>query len=305
MKTSTLVVFLLLLLPPALYFSQRLPSGTSINYEGYIYHDGLKRRYILHIPANYDGKSPVPLVIVLHGGGGNALSIMRRTGMNKLADREGFIVVYPEGTGRYKNILTWNAGNCCGYAMRMNINDVGFIEKLIDHLISKYGVDPKRVYVAGFSNGGMMAYMLACRLSHKIAGIAVVSGAMNIENCNPSCAVSVIIFHGTADENVPYNGGTGRKALEKRVDKPVSYAVEFWVEHNKCERTPIVEEFGSIRVERYVGGANGTEVVLYTIIGGGHAWPGSTYQGPYGDQPTMEISATDIIWEFFKNHSKP
>jgi polyhydroxybutyrate depolymerase len=225
--------------------------------------------------------------------------------MSEKSDEEGFLVVYPNGTGRLDEfLLTWNAGTCCGYALEHNIDDVGFIRTLLERLEQQVRIDPSRIYVTGISNGGMMTYRLACDLADTVAAIAPVAAALNEEDCSPSRPVSVIIFHGTADEHVPYNGGIGSKARDERVDKPVRYAVSFWVNRNRCSPNPVVEEFGSIRKETYGGGIDGTEVVLYTILGGGHAWPGGEKGYRWGDEPTKEISATDLMWEFFASHPK-
>ena len=259
--------------------------------------DGRERTYLMHLPPVYDGKHPLPLIIVLHGGGGNAQGAVRMTGFNRKADKEGFVVVYPNGSGRLKaRLLTWNSGNCCGYALDNNIDDVGFIRTLVDELVRTRGIDPKRVYATGISNGGMMAYRLACEVSDKIAAIAPVAGALNLENCRPAGPVSVIIFHGTADEHVRYDGGEPirRADTHMRVDKPVSYAVSFWVKRNGCSETPQRGEKGSIRTQIYGGGKDGAEVALYTINGGNHAWPGGE-ASLLGAEPTKEISATDLM----------
>ncbi len=267
---------------------------------------GRERTYLLHLPPAYDGKRSLPLVIVLHGGGGNAEGAVRMTGFSAKADREGFIVVYPNGSGRLKaRLLTWNSGNCCGYALDSDADDVGFIRALIDEMVRTRAVDPQRVYVTGMSNGGMMTYRLGCELSDKIAAIAPVAGALNVENCQPANPVSVIIFHGTADEHVLYNGGEPIRKVDRhfRMDKPVSYAVSFWVKHDGCSGTSKRIEKGSIRTEIYDGGKDGTEVVLYTVNGGGHAWPGGQAY-LLGTVPTREISATDLMWDFFVRHPK-
>ncbi len=264
------------------------------------------RTYLLHLPPAYDGKRLLPLVIVLHGGGGNAPGVARMTGFSEKSDKEGFVVVYPNGSGRLKNrLLTWNSGNCCGYALDNNVDDVGFIRALIDELEKTRAIDPRRVYVTGMSNGGMMTYRVACELSDKIAAAAPVAGALNLENCQPARPVSMIIFHGTADEHVLYNGGEPLKRADthRRVDKPVSYAVAFWVKQNGCSEIPERQEKGSIRTEIYRGGKEGTEVALYTVKGGGHAWPGGEAY-LLGSEPTREISATDLMWEFFTRHPK-
>jgi polyhydroxybutyrate depolymerase len=283
------------------------PAVKPGDYEETIIAGGKIRNYLLHVPPSYDGKK-TPLVIVLHGGGGNAGSTAEMTGMNIKSDQAGFIAVYPNGTSRISDekLLTWNAGNCCGYALDNNIDDVGFIRELIGKLERELSIDTARIYATGISNGGMMSYRLACELSDKIAAIAPVAGAMGMADCNPVNPVSVIIFHGTADDHVLYEGGTPRTQLDThpRVDKPVSYAVDFWVKADGCSPAATKETKGYIVKEVYSGGRNGTGVVLYTIVGGKHAWPGGKPGWLGGDVPTREISATDLMWDFFVSHPK-
>ncbi|MEW6734898.1 MAG: polyhydroxybutyrate depolymerase, partial [Acidobacteriota bacterium] len=222
------------------------------------------------------------------------------------ADKENFIVVYPSGTGPLEDrLLTWNAGNCCGYALDNKIDDVGFLRMVIEKMKKDYNVDSKHIYATGLSNGAMMSYRLACELSDKIAAIAPVAGALNLE-CAPFQPVSMIIFHGTADQHVLYEGGKPKKKADPhpRTDNSVAYAVSFWVDHNKCATKPQHIEKGNIVMDTYSGGRNGSEVVLYTIKGGGHAWPGGKKYLPWADDPTQEISATDLMWEFFLRHPK-
>jgi polyhydroxybutyrate depolymerase len=269
---------------------------------------GRTRNYLLHVPPSYDGKSGMALVIVMHGGTGNAKSMAEVSGMSAKADKAGFIAVYPNGTGLISDekILTWNAGNCCGYALENNVDDVNFIRDLIAGLEKELAIDAARVYATGISNGGMMSYRLACELSEKIAAIAPVAGAMGTADCSPVNPVSLIIFHGTADEHVLYEGGAPVKSIDThpRVDKPVSYAVDFWVKYDGCSPAASNSTSGHIVKSAYSGGKNNTEVVLYTITGGKHAWPGGKVAWIGGDVPTREISATDLIWEFFSRHPK-
>ncbi len=259
------------------------------------------RTYILHVPPAYNGQQAMPLVLFLHGAGGNAEKMVGLTGMSDKADEAGFIVVYPNGTGLLndKLLLTWNCGFCCGYALDNNIDDVGFIRSLIEKLQDELNVDKARIFITGFSNGGMMTYRLGCELSDIVAAIAPVSGSMgDWETASPS-PVSVIIFHGTADPIVPYNGGLSTIAplTPGRVDKPVSYAVNFWVVHNGCSTAYTRDTNGILVKDSYSGGRDGSEVILYTITGGQHAWPGS-------DNISRGISATDLIWDFFAAHPK-
>lgn len=281
-------------------------------HDGSLTHAGITRTYRLYIPTIYVVEKPksVPLVIVLHGDGGNAKNAARVTGFSQKANTEGFIVVYPNGTGWIgRNIfLTWNSGNCCGYALENNIDDVGFIKALIEKLEHELPVDQKRIYVTGISNGAMMSYRLACELSDKIAAIGPVAGALNVKDCKPAYPVSVVIFHGKFDDHVRYNGGQSLKMADNhdRTDTPVSYAVSFWTKNDQCSGTSEKEEKGRLVKELYTGGLSGTEVLLCTIIDGGHAWPGGKKTGYIGaDEPVYGISATDLIWEFFNSHPKP
>ncbi|MDD5574475.1 MAG: PHB depolymerase family esterase [Candidatus Omnitrophica bacterium] len=278
------------------------------NREGSLVVDGRTRTYLLHVPEAYDGTHPWPLVIVLHGGGGNAKNAQRMTGFSDLANKKGFLAVYPNGTGRLADrFLTWNAGNCCGYALDHRVNDVAFIRALIEHLQKEFKIDSRAVYVTGISNGGMLAYQLGCELSDKIAAIAPVAGAMNVDVCLPSKPVSVIAFHGTEDRHVLYQGGWPLVYYDRheRKDNSVANAMAHWVERDACDTRYQEMERGDVRVKTWSFCLEGTEVSLYTILGGGHAWPGSTAEKMWGDPPEIgRISATDIIWDFFDRHSK-
>jgi len=266
---------------------------------------GRERSYLIHLPSAL-GNAPLPLVFVLHGGGGNAEGAAKMSGMSPLADKENFIVVYPDGTGRLEDrVLTWNAGNCCGYALDNQVDDVGFIRALIEELRAVYPIDAQRVYATGISNGGMMAYRLACELSDQFAAIAPVAGALNAD-CRPAQPVSAVSFHGTADRSVLYDGGAPKQQLDShpRTDNSVAYAISFWVRQDGCATTPRRVEHGNTVQDEYGDCVNGTGVALYAIKGGGHAWPGGDRLSLLLDQPTQEISATDVMWEFFTRHPK-
>jgi len=270
-------------------------------------HDGRARTYAVHLPPSYDPAKSWPVVLILHGGGGQGTQIAEMTGFSEKADREGFIAVYPNGSGRWQNrFLTWNAGNCCAWAYENRIDDAGFIRALIGQLKKDYTVDEKRVFATGISNGGMMSYRLACELSDQIAAIGPVAGAQNVD-CRPARPVSVIILHGTADLYVLYNGGAPLRMVDvrnPRVDRPVSAAVAFWVKRNGCADTPVKERKGKVIIERYGNCNAGTAVTLYTLQYEGHTWPGGTKWAFWADEPSREISATDVIWEFFRGHPK-
>lgn len=267
----------------------------------------LTRSYIVHVPPEYDDTKPLPLVIVIHGGGGNAERTPKMTGMSEKADKEGFIAVYPYGTGWLKDrLLTWNTGNCCGYAMNNNVDDVSFFRAMLDKLEKTYSIDSKRIYATGISNGAMMSYRLACEFSEIFAAIAPVAGAMNIDDPKPTSPISVIIFHGTDDEHVLYQGGKPKKQVDRheRIDKPVSYAVSFWTKHDGCAEKPKREENETYIKETYGNGKDGTEVVLYSVKEGGHTWFGKHMGWPWEGKEIKGISCTDLLWEFFKTHPK-
>src|SRR5437879_1570747 len=143
--------------------------------------DKRTRTYLVHVPPNYDPKKPTPVVLAYHGGGSNAVQMVRFCGLNETADKHGFLVVYPNGTGLLEGALTWNGGNCCGFAMQHQVDDVGFTRALLDDLGKVANVDPKRVYATGMSNGAILAYRLASELSDRIAAIAPVGGPMGTE----------------------------------------------------------------------------------------------------------------------------
>jgi polyhydroxybutyrate depolymerase len=272
-----------------------LPAGTESKTLEF---GGRTRTYLIHPPKGYDGKTSLPLVLVLHGAVQGAANVESMSGMSAKADKENFLVAYPNGTSRSGLTPTWNAGACCGYAMTNKVDDVGFLRALIGRLEHDYTVDRKRIFVTGISNGGMMSYRLACELADRIAAIAPVEGALDIE-CRPSEPVSVLIFHGTADLLVPYKGGrTPFQIGPKRTDTSVSSTVAFWVEQDGCSTTPKHEETSQLRVDTYSGCKDGAGVALYTIPGGHHMWPGTRLS--HNDVP-----ATDIMWSFFAAHPKP
>jgi polyhydroxybutyrate depolymerase len=256
----------------------------------------------------FAGNPSVPLVIVLHGGGGNGFNAMKMTGFNDKAMQEGFIAVYPDGSGRLaKLLLTWNAQHCCAYAMRENVDDVGFISKLIDKLAAEYPIDTKRVYVTGMSNGALMSTRLALELPNKIAAIGPVVGTIFGDAKPPSSPVPAIMFNGLLDEHIPYRGGVGAKARDDAFDFSVDrLSVEsqaaFWAKANGCTSPPTITEDATIRHIVYKCPA-GKDVEMYVVKDQGHAWPGGHPGTPWGDAPSRAISATDVMWDFFKQQS--
>lgn len=269
----------------------------------------LKRTYLVHVPKSYDGTKPFPLVLVYHGGGSNAEQMVKFCGRNETADKHGFIAVYPNGTGRLeKALLTFNGGNCCGYAMTNKIDDVEFTRALLDDLAKAVKVDAKRVYATGMSNGGIMSYLLASELSDRIAAIAPVGGPMGTEKCNPKRPLSVIHFHGTDDEFAPFKGGKG-KGVSGTDFYSVDHSIKTWMKANGCKEEPVTVDLpdkakDGTKVTRktYGGGKDGAEVVLVVIEGAGHTWPGREPGLKLLGKSTKNVSANEEMWKFFEKH---
>jgi len=270
---------------------------------------GRQRSYLVHIPPRYDSQQPTPAVVAFHGGGANAENMVVFSGLNRKADDAGFIVVYPNGTGQLEKVLTFNGGNCCGYAMNNKVDDVGFTRKVLDDLAASVNVDPQRVFATGMSNGGIMAYLVASELSDRIAAIAPVGGPMGTESCKPMRPVPVIHFHGSNDEFAPFQGGVGTKSVSRTNFYSVEHSIQAWVKANGCEKEPVITKFPdtardgtAITRKTYGSGKDGSEVVLVVIEGGGHTWPGQEPRLKLLGKSTKNISANDVMWEFFQKH---
>jgi polyhydroxybutyrate depolymerase len=268
----------------------------------------LDRRYLVHVPAKYDAKRPTPVVLAFHGGGGNAEGMVKFCGLNDKSDTAGFIVVYPSGTGRFEKLLTFNGGNCCGHAMNNNVDDVAFVRSLLDDLATVVNVDAKRVFATGMSNGGIISYRLASELADRIAAIAPVGGPMGTETCRPTRPVSVMHFHGTKDENAPFQGGKG-KGPSGTIFYSVEHSLSAWIKANGCPKEPVVTSLPNkaddgmrVTQKTYGPGKAGAEVVLIEIDGGGHTWPGQDPRVKFLGESTKDISANDLMWEFFQKH---
>lgn len=268
---------------------------------------GTARTYVVRAPDRLKNESPVPLVFVLHGGGGNAANAERMTGFTEKAKKEGFIVVYPEGSGRLRRgLFTWNAGHCCGYAMENKVDDVAFINALIDDLAKRFPIDDKRIYVTGMSNGAMMSHRLGIELSHRIAGIAPVVGTVFGDERKPMQPVAALMINGLLDENVPFNGGLGagrgKDAWDGTPAKPALDQAAFWAKANGCGDAPSKQDSATQTHYRY-NCPNGRAVELIALKDNGHAWPGGEKGSRRGDKPSESLNATDVIWSFFQRHS--
>jgi len=273
--------------------------------------DERTRTYLVHEPPWKNHLRPIPVVLALHGGGSNAEAMMQFCGLNQTADRAGFLCVYPNGTGRYKGRYTWNAGSCCAYAQRNQVDDVQFIRLLIRELKGHYPVDGDRIYATGMSNGAMMVYRLASDLADQIVAIAPVAGAMAMNTCSPSKPVSVVHFHGTDDQFAPFKGGVGARSILKVGHISVEHTVGAWVAANGCDPDPLetilpqkVSDGTAVRKKLYDSGKNGAQVLVFTIEGGGHTWPGREPPLRRLGKTTHSLSANEVMWEFFERHSR-
>ena len=294
-----------------------VPPATSTppasGYSGSLLAGGLQRTYLVHLPAGYDKSRLWPLVIVLHGGGGEGKNMDALTGFNAESDREGFVAVYPDAVGR-----NWNDGRGDPgiKSQAIDIDDVSFISTLIDLLEKDLSINNKMLYITGISNGAMMSHRLGSELSTRIAAIAPVAG--NIPEkmkpvWSPSYPLSILIINGTDDPLVPWDGGDVTFfALKRGRVVSVANTVKFWVAKNGCAAVPVTYQLPDTEgrdgttttVESYKGCNGKAEVVLYTVKGGGHTWPGGPqYLNELSiGKTSRDFNATATIWQFFKQH---
>jgi polyhydroxybutyrate depolymerase len=261
---------------------------------------GEKRHYLLYVPQSYDRAKPTPLVISLHAAAGWPAQQMHLSRWNRLADEQGFIVVYPAGSGVPR---IWHADPGAGLA-----RDVRFISALIDTLQSAYTIDATRIYANGISNGGGMAFVLSCTLSDRIAAVAMVAAAQTLpaDWCKEDRPTPMMAFHGTADPIVPYLGGPlGDPFNPVKVTFPaVQDWVARWARRNRCGPHPVESVVGpDVTRIAYPHCAEDALVVLYAVRGGGHTWPGGKPLPEWWVGPTSRsIDATRLMWAFFREH---
>jgi polyhydroxybutyrate depolymerase len=282
---------------------------------------GSERSYILHVPPHVRDRKPLPLVIAFHGGGGHAESQQKYSRLDRVGDREGFVTVYPDGSrGIGRRLLTWNAGSCCGPAMRENVDDVGFVRALVDEIARLVPLDRTRVYATGLSNGAMMSHRLAADAPELIAAIAPVGGANDVRPRPGALAVPVMHVHSVDDPRALYGGGLGPPfplTRQRVMHTPVEELVGRWVAHDACEKDPQVDparrgaagsrdDGHSATRMTWRGCRDGSEVVLWKLTGAGHVWPGGERDflvrllGP----GTSIIDVNEEMWRFFSRFSR-
>lgn len=271
--------------------------------------DGRRRTFELHVPAGYDPAHAAPLVVVVHGAFNTGRGMEAKTRFSALSEREGFLVAYPEGIGLAGLFQHWNAGLCCGRALRIGVDDVGFLDQVIDRVEEVLAVDPERIYMIGESNGAMLTYRYAAERSERLAAAGVSAGAYGGRRATdgeiwrvsePGVPVPLIAFHGLADDRVPFEGGASVGTL------PVPEALDFWARANGCTGAPQEERLRDGQVlHRWWRGEGCAPVELWTIEGWGHEWPG----GKPADKPEAArllrgFDATEMAWDFFRRHRR-
>jgi len=284
-----------------------------------IEHGGRRRTYYLYLPSKWDKKTSLPVVFLFHGGGGGARGALYYYELEKKAEEAGFMLVAPNGTGENEHILlTWNVAFGFGYAQKNNVDDVGFVNALLDELAGKYPIDSKRIYATGLSNGAIFCHFLAAAPGNRFAAIAPVVGTAGGKDegekdwhqpYEPSTPVSVCVIQGLIDEHVPVEGGLQKKSLGAPKEMwSASQTIDLWVTANGCDKAPVTsfDKKMNTTIHHHKNGRNNSEVIAYVIHDMGHAWPGSKRVPRSGsDKPAPNFPGNDIIWEFFREHARP
>lgn len=267
---------------------------------------GETREYLVHVPKQVGAGQALPMVLVLHGGMGNmqVQATERFYHQISAAEKHGYIAVFPNGYSRLPGgkFATWNAGNCCGPALKKQSEDVGVIRAMIQAMQQKTAIDANRIFVDGMSNGGMMSYRLACELSDTISAIAAVAGTDNTRQCRPSKPVAILHIHAKDDDHVPFNGGPGEKSMTDVSFNSVPATIQKWVKLNQANpQAERILEVSGAYCEVHRGGL--APVQLCVTDSGGHAWPGGS-KPRGGEAGSTAIDANDVIWAFFNANGR-
>ncbi|HZC47254.1 MAG TPA: PHB depolymerase family esterase [Candidatus Acidoferrum sp.] len=275
----------------------------------------ITRTFIVHVPPGFDGKSKVPVVIMLHGAGGSGAGAITETGWDAKADREGFIAVFPDGAPPHPmlparfllNPRLWNDGSGRGAISVAQVDDLGFISAMIDFLEARYAADPARIYCTGFSSGASMTFSVGLNLSNRIAAIAPVSGHLWYREKQLEYPVPLLFIIGRDDPLNPIAGGNVKLPWgTTQYHPPVEDSLTEWERMLGCGPQVETTRGNGVREIVYDQCAKGGEVEYYNVKGLGHVWPGGKNQLPekWVGQPSDKLNATDVIWEFFKAHPR-
>lgn len=298
-STRVLATVLVLIgLPVAMVLFEAVSFRVRNRNNGSLVSSGERREYLLYVPKRYDRARPTPLVISMHGAGLWGAAQRDISQWNEVAESDGLIVVYPSGVkGRGPRI--WRADGGTDLTQ-----DVTFISQLIDSLSATYNIDATRIYADGLSNGGGMAFVLSCTLSDRIAAVGLVASAQLLpwESCTDGRAVPMIAFHGTADNAAPYNGG--RSWVAPNPFANIRTWTANWARRNRCGAIPVESVIAvDVTLRAFTDCAHDADVVLYTVQGGGHTWPGG---GPlpawFVGRTSDGVDATRVMWAFFREH---
>jgi polyhydroxybutyrate depolymerase len=278
--------------------------------------NGFRRTYLVHVPSGYAPEIPLPLVVVIHGAFDTAEGMERISGFSRLADQEGFIVLYPNGMGLLGFLQHWNAGHCCGKAADDHVDDVGFVAATIEDVCARLSVDRDRIYMVGFSNGGMLAHRFAAERGDLLAAVAPMAASIGGRASEdrpewripePVQPLSVIIMHGLSDDDVPYEGGISRYRGGTRTYWSVEQSADFWATRNGCKPHAVAQTLydGRVVLKTWTDCLNHTEVALCLIRDWGHLWPGGAFTAALdGADPLRNYDAAETLWGFFKSHRR-
>lgn len=277
---------------------------------------GYDRTYSVFLPSGYTPGRAWPVVIAIHGAFSDAAYHEERTGFSRVAEQEGFVVLYPNGIGLFGFLQHWNAGHCCARALDEGLDDIGFIFAALEDVARAVNIDRRRVYVTGFSNGGMLTHYLGATQGRRVAAIAPVAGAMGGSGAPaepvwrlPDAVrpLPTMLVHGTADDRVPYAGGPRPDRPESQQYLSVADAVDYWRRQDGCggEASREQRHAGLVTLERWENCDSGAEVQLWTLHDWRHTWPGP--DDPTNPaQPGLDgFDAAAEIWRFFSGHVLP
>lgn len=271
--------------------------------------DGRTRTYRVYVPSALP-IGPAPLLLAFHGGTGWGAQFEKNSGFDELAEANGFIVVYPDGVGSgaaETTNRTWNGGNCCGAAARNDVDDVAFVDHLLDTLEGEYAIDRARVFAGGHSNGGILSYRLACDLSDRIVAVGLQSGTLEIDTCAPTTPVSLLHIHGSADSNLPIDGGRGATSIANVDFNSPRVAVQTFAVADGCAAEPTATTDATnpdLAISTWTGCSGGTEVRFVAVAGATHPWMGHTPSNPAAPPACQGIDSSYEIVEFLLQHPR-